>query len=174
MTLLATLQDWDRAVRSRNNTRKQNARIAAVLPSALDIIALVLQAGLDFQVALDYYLRYAPAGPLYDEWQRTARDLQLGRSRHQALRGLRERTSEPGLRETARMLLQGIELGTSLAPVLREQARALRAHQAALAEKKAAVAPLKLLIPLLLFIFPTIFIVLLGPLLLRVRQGGPL
>ena len=131
-----------------------------------------MQAGLDFQVALQHYIRHAPAGPLRDEFERVFHDIQLGDSRTQALRALHARTTDPSLQETARTVLQGLELGAPLTPLLREQARALRQYHAVQAEKKAAVAPLKLLFPLLVFIFPTIFIVLLGPLLVTLKHGG--
>lgn len=167
------LQRLDTQLRQRNAFRKRLPKIAAALPNAIDLIALVMQAGLDFQVALMHYVERGPAGPLREELERVTKDIQLGQSRVQALHELCGRVPEPSLKETVRSLIQGIELGTSLAPVLRLQAQTLRRHRAALAEKQAALAPLKLLFPLFVFIFPTVFIVLLGPILLTaVAPGG--
>ncbi len=83
-----------------------------------------------------------------------------------------QRVPEPALQETARTVIQGIELGSSLSPILRAQARALRQRRAFEAERKAAQAPLKLMFPLFVFIFPTIFVVLFGPILLHVLRGS--
>lgn len=150
---------------------RQNVRLAEGLPEALDILALVMQAGLDFQVALHYYLEWGPVGPLREELARVQRDLRTGASRVEALKALRARVGQPDVREAARALLQGIELGTPLAPVLHLQAKALRQKRALEAEKAAALTPLKLMIPLFVFIFPTIFVVLFGPVILTMMRG---
>jgi tight adherence protein C len=131
-----------------------------------------MQAGLDFQVALSQYLERAPAGPLREELAKLQTEIRTGCSRVDALRHLRDRVPEPGLQETARTLIQGIELGSSLTPILKAQAQALRRRRSYQAEKRAAVAPLKLMFPLFVFIFPTIFIVLFGPVYLTVMHGA--
>jgi tight adherence protein C len=164
--------DIDRRFRRWNTQRKRRLLIAAALPEAIDLLALVMQAGLDFQVALKHYVDDGPAGPLKEELQGVSREIQLGTSRVNALKHLCERMPEPALKETARTLIQGIELGSSLTPLLRSQAQALRRHRACQAEKAAAKAPLKLMFPLMVFIFPTIFIVLFGPLALQFYSGG--
>jgi tight adherence protein C len=163
---------WDAALRQWTIDRKRLPAIAAALPEAIDLLALVMQAGLDFQVALKQYIDHAPAGPLKEELTRVHREIQLGASRVAALKNLFQRVREPALKETARSIIQGIELGSSLTPLLRAQAQALRRRRAYQAEKKAAQAPLKLLFPLLVFIFPTIFIVIFGPLALNFFSGA--
>ncbi len=152
--------------------RKRNSAIAQQLPESLDLFVLMLQAGLDFQVALDHYLETAPRHALYEVWSTFQTELRTGVSRRDALRNLIQRNDEPTLLETARALLQGLELGSSLSPILKTQARALRQKQAFRAEKQAAVAPLKLMFPLLVFIFPTLFAILLTPLWLQNRGMG--
>lgn len=151
--------------------RRRLAAIASALPEAIDLLALVMRAGLDFQVALRQYLERGPAGPLREELARLEAEMRTGTPRLEALRGLRERVREPGLQETLRTVIQGIELGSSLTPLLRSQAKALRQSRAYQAEKKAAVAPLKLMFPLFVFIFPTLFIILFGPLVLSFLKG---
>jgi len=141
------------------------------LPEAIDLLTLVMQAGLDFQVALAHYLERAPQGPLREELSIVQSEIRTGTSRTDALRNLAERVPVKDLQETARAIIQGIELGSSLTPILRAQARALRKRRAFAAEKKAAVAPLKLMLPLFVFIFPTLFVVLFGPVVLTVMRG---
>ena len=141
-------------------------QIASALPEAIDLLVVVMQAGLDFQVALSQYLERAPEGPLREELGIVQTEIRTGVSRVDALRHLRDRVRESSLRETARTIIQGIELGSSLTPILKAQAQALRRRRSMLAEKRAAVAPLKLMVPLFVFIFPTIFVVLFGPVVL--------
>jgi tight adherence protein C len=152
--------------------RKRSPQIAAALPEAIDLLVVVMQAGLDFQVALSQYLERAPEGPLREELSLVQTEIRTGVSRVDALRRLRDRVQEPSLRETARTIIQGIELGSSLTPILKAQAQALRRRRSTLAEKRAAVAPLKLMVPLFVFIFPTIFVVLFGPVVLMAMQGA--
>ncbi len=143
-----------------------------MLPEALDLMTVVIQAGLDFQVALARYLEFSAGGALREEFAKVQRALQTGSSRADALRALAAGASCPELRQTAKAVLQAMELGSGLTPILRAQSRLLRKKRALAAEKTAALAPLKLLFPLFVFIFPTIFVVLFGPVVLAVMKGS--
>ena len=167
-----SFQSLNDRVRQWNDQRKRVPQIASALPEAIDLLVVVMQAGLDFQVALSHYLERAPEGPLRDELGLVQTEIRMGVSRVDALRHLRDRVPEPSLRETARTIIQGIELGSSLTPILKAQAQALRRRRSILAEKRAAVAPLKLMFPLFVFIFPTIFVVLFGPVVLMAMHGA--
>lgn len=156
------------ALREKRRLRE----IAQALPEAVDLWVVVLQAGLDFQVALQQYLSWAPEGPLKTELLRLQADIRTGVGRVEALRRLRERVPEPGLQETVQTLLQGITLGSALSPLLKRQAQALRQRRSYEAEKKAALAPLKLMFPLFVFIFPTLLMAIFGPLYLAAKQGA--
>lgn len=169
---MLTLPKLVERVTEWNRERKTLPQIAAALPEAIDLLVVVMQAGLDFQVALSQYLERAPAGPLRDELAKLQTEIRTGNSRVDALRHLRDRVRDPGLQETVRSIIQGIELGSSLTPLLKAQAQALRQRRSYQAEKRAAVAPLKLMFPLFFFIFPTIFIVLFGPIYLTVMHGA--
>jgi len=164
------IKKWDVAIRRWHQNRQRHKEIAAHLPEAIDLLVLVMQAGLDFQVALAHYLAKAPHQALWDEFYTLQMEIRTGASRADALRHLAQRTQEPHLKETARTLIQGMELGSSLTPLLRSQAIALRKSRAYEAEKRAAVAPLKLMFPLLVFIFPTILVILIAPMVIQMGQ----
>jgi len=167
-----SVQIADQRLRRWNEDRKRSPLIAAALPEAIDLLVLVMQAGLDFQVALAHYLDKAPHGPLWDELSKVQTEIRTGISRAQAFRHLAARARENSLQELARAVVQGIELGSSLTPLMRAQAQALRKRRACQAEKRAAVAPLKLMFPLLVFIFPTVLMVLFTPLYLSAKHAG--
>ena len=167
-----SFQSLNDRIQKWNYERKRSPQIAASLPEAIDLLVVVMQAGLDFQVALSQYLERAPEGALREELGIVQTEIRTGVSRVDALRHLRNRVSEPSLRETARTIIQGIELGSSLTPILKAQAQALRRRRSYMAEKRAAVAPLKLMFPLFVFIFPTLFVVLFGPVVLMAMHGA--
>jgi len=168
---MATLKVLNQRFQEWNINRKRLPLVRAALPEAIDLLTLVMQAGLDFQVALAHYLERAPQGPLRDEMGLVQSEMRTGTSRVDALRHLSERVGDRDVRETAMAIIQGIELGSSLTPILRAQAKSLRKRRAFEAEKRAAVAPLKLMFPLFVFIFPTLFVVLFGPVALTVMKG---
>src|SRR5436190_23572145 len=113
------LMAWDRRVRQWNVDRKRGRQIRENMPEALDLLALVLQAGLDFQVALQHYVDRGTPGVLRDELGRLQTEIRVGAGRIQALRNVMERHSSPALRDLAKSVVHGLELGASLAPVLR-------------------------------------------------------
>ncbi len=151
--------------------RRKLREIPLALPEALDLLTVVMQAGLDFQVALAHYLEHTPAGALRDELGIVQSEIRTGISRVDALKHLAARVPDVDVRETTRAIVQGIELGSSLTPILRTQAKALRKRRAFQAEKRAAIAPLKLMVPLFVFIFPTLFVILFGPVVLSILLG---
>lgn len=164
----ATLPYW--WLQSRRN--QWHIALLKALPECLELLALVMEAGLDLGAGLQHYLQKGPRGPLRDLLASVQKETQMGRSRLEALSRLAQKTSFAPLREVSRGLVQALSLGTSLAPLLREQAASLRAKRMQMAEKKAAEAPLKILFPLLVFIFPTVFIVLFGPVVILFMRGG--
>jgi tight adherence protein C len=152
--------------------REFHTALLKALPDCLERLALVLEAGLDLGAALRLYLAKGPNGPLKNILQAAYKDIQLGRSRIEAFEALGQRTSFAPLGELSRSIVQALALGTSLAPLLREQSGVLRLKRMQLAEEKAAQAPIKILFPLFVFIFPSVFIVLLGPIVILFMRGG--
>jgi tight adherence protein C len=146
--------------------RRRRDTIERLLPSAVDVLAVSLEAGLGFDSVIAFLCERAD-NPLTAELRRYLSDLRLGRSRREALLALVERTQSAGLDEVTRVVIQADEMGSGLARNLRGQASALRAAQRVRAEELARQAPVKLLFPIVLCIMPVLFIVIIGPALLQ-------
>lgn len=145
--------------------RRQD-RIRRTLADVLDMLTVSVEAGLGFDAALAQVARNAQ-GPMAGEVARVLQEMQMGRSRVDALRSMAERTSVLELRAFTAAVAQATELGIPVAQVLREQSKEMRIRRRLRAEEKAQKVPIKILFPLILFIFPALFIVLLGPAFIR-------
>jgi len=154
----------------RGQVRRRQEEIRRGLPYALDLLTLSVEAGLDFTQALERIVRKLGPTPLAIELGLTLRDIQLGRTRAQALRELGHRVDLPELNSIVSALIQADELGSSLGPILRVQSDQLRVRRSQHAEKQAMEAPVKILLPLVLFIFPTIFIMIFGPIAIKLLR----
>lgn len=152
------------------NTRQQ--AILRSLPFVLDLLTLSVEAGLDFMTALARCAERPEIDPLTEELLRVVRETQLGSTRRDALRAMASRVSLPEVRSVVGSLVQADELGVSLGSILRIQSEQVRARRFERAEKLANEAPVKLLAPLMLFIFPSVFLVLLGPVIHQMLRTG--
>jgi tight adherence protein C len=146
--------------------------ILRALPYELDLLTLAVEAGLDFVGGLQKVVEKGRPGPLRDELNLVLRAIRLGRSRSEALQQMAERVDLPPVRAWVRALVQADRMGTPLGRILRMQADRLRERRAQAAEKAANEAPVKLLFPLIFFIFPTVFLVLFGPIVFRIFFVG--
>ncbi len=151
----------------RGRIRRRQDELRRDLPYALDLLTLSVEAGLDFTQALARIVNKLGYRALAAELGQTLRDIQLGRTRSQALRELSQRVDLSELNSLVSALIQADELGSSLGPILRVQSEQLRTRRSHQAEKLAMEAPVKILLPLVLFIFPTIFIMIFGPIALK-------
>jgi tight adherence protein C len=154
----------------RGRVRRRQDDIRRSLPYALDLLTLSVEAGLDFTQAMTRIVKKLGDSALAVELGQTVRDIHLGRPRVQALRDLSRRVDLSELNSIVGALIQADELGSSLGPILRIQADQLRVRRSQAAEKLAMEAPVKILLPLILFIFPTIFIMIFGPIALRLLR----
>jgi tight adherence protein C len=136
--------------------------IAAALPDALDLLAVSVDAGLSFDLALAR-LTERLHGPLIDELGVALNEVRMGAARQEALRHLAERIGIPEIDAFVRAVNQSDQLGMSIGRILRVQASEARAHRQAAAEEWAMKAPVKMLFPTVVFFFPALFTVLLGP-----------
>jgi tight adherence protein C len=146
--------------------RRQDA-IRRTLPDIMDTLTVSVEAGLGFDAALTQVTRYG-RGPLAGEFARLLQEMQLGRSRVDALRALGQRTNVTELRAFCAIVVQATELGVPIASVLREQSREMRVRRRQRAEELAQKVPVKILFPLIFCLLPAVFIVVLGPGLLNI------
>lgn len=151
--------------------QQRHREISRTLPDVLDLLVLSMEAGLDFSAALNKYLEKGEKGQLHGELFMVQQEMQMGKTRIDALKSMDERLSIPSVNSITTSIIQALELGSSLTPVLKVQAEQLRIQRFQAAEKMAAEAPTKMLFPLLFFIFPTVFIILFGPIILSFLKG---
>lgn len=151
--------------------KKRHKAIQKAMPFMIDLLTLSVEAGIDFMNALQRSLENRKTDPLTEELVRVNHEIQLGTSRRNALKNLAKRVDMPDMRSFAYALIQADELGVSIGTILRIQSDQIRQKRFDRAEKMANEAPVKMLGPLMLFIFPAVFIVLLGPILSRVAGG---
>lgn len=130
------------------------------MPFFLDMITLSVEAGLNFNGALQQAVLKSPQGVVRQEFARVLREIKAGKNRMDALREVAERVDEPSLKGLISSIVQAEKMGMSMGPILRIQAEQRRVERFLLAEKKAMEAPVKMLFPLVAFIFPCTFIVI--------------
>ncbi len=147
----------------RSCVRIRQAKILRSLPFVLDLLTLSVEAGLDFMMALQRCTERPVIDPLTEELIRVIRETQLGTPRRDALRAMANRIGLSDVRAIVNALVQADELGVSVGAILRIQSDQVRTRRFERAERLANEAPVKLLGPLLFFIFPAVFLILLGP-----------
>ncbi len=157
-------------VLSERAERRQR-EIQRALPDMLDQMVISVEAGLGLESALTRVAR-TNDNPLADELTRTLQDMRLGASRGEALRALLDRVDVPDLRLFVRALIQADRSGVAVAAVCRVQAEEARVRRRQRAEERAMRMPVKLVFPLVTCILPSLFIVVLGPAVLRLGVAG--
>jgi tight adherence protein C len=148
---------------------KRRGDMERQLPDVLDLLSLSVEAGLGFEQALYHIINHF-TGPLIDELSITYREISMGRTRRDALTYLGERCDIGDIKSFAGALVQSSQLGISLKNVLRSQSTAIRQAKKNKIEEKAMKISVKILVPMVLFIFPVVFIVLLGPAILNIME----
>lgn len=149
--------------------RSRRDRIAADLPDALDLLAVSVTAGLSFDASV---ARLADSldGPIVEEFNLTLGEMRIGVDRRQALKNMANRVELSQVNYFTQAVIQSDELGSPLGRTLQVQAEDARKRRQAVAEEKAAKLPIKMIPPTALFIFPVMFIVILGPALLSITD----
>ena len=142
--------------------RGRREEIRSELPDALDLLAVSVEAGLGFDAAISKLTEHMD-GPLIDEFALALGEMRIGESRTNALQKMVDRNQAPELASFVRAIIQADQLGISLGRILRVQATDTRNKRQAAAEEKAMKAPIKMLFPTALFIFPSMFLIILGP-----------
>lgn len=157
----------------QSSVKKRQSRIRNQMPDILDLISVSVEAGLGFDAALVRVCERSN-GPLVDELTNLYHEIQMGRPRRDALKDLADRSTVSELKVFLSSLIQADQLGISIKNVLKAQSQQLRLSRKQYAEERAMKAPVKMMIPLIVFIFPVIFIILLGPALIEIMKtfGG--
>ncbi len=155
----------------RDQVKARHHAITRALPYNLDLLTLSVEAGLDFAAAIGKVVEKGRKGPLCDELATTLKELKLGKTREEALKNLAARVELSSLTSFVAALVQADKMGTPLGKVLRILSTQMRIERTQRAEKLANEAPVKLLFPLIGCIFPTIFIMLFGPIAFQIFFG---
>lgn len=144
-------------------------KIVNALPDVLDLLTVSVEAGLGFDGALAKVVDKMP-GPLAVEFENVLQEMKVGKQKKDALKDMSERVGVQDLSSFVGSIIQADQLGVSIGNVLRIQSEQMRQRRRQRAQEKAMKAPVKMLIPMLLFVFPTIFSVLLGPVVVRMMN----
>jgi tight adherence protein C len=150
--------------------KKRQHAILLQIPDALDLLTISVRAGLGFDGALGKVVEKLK-GPLTDEFRRALAEIRVGKSRREALRDIVPRTEVPALTNFIGAVIQAEQLGVSISKVLQVQSEQLRIERRQRAEEMAAKAPIKMLFPLVGCIFPSLFIIILGPAMILIIQN---
>ncbi len=156
----------------RQRAGQRQHQVVKSLPDAFDLITICAEAGLGLDAALARVAEKVE-GPFSDELRRSLREIALGKMRKDALRELGERTGVPDLIAFVNAVIQAEQMGSSIGTVLRVQAEQLRVRRRQRAEEQAYKAPIKMLFPLVFCIFPSLFIVILGPAVITIMRDFP-
>ncbi len=155
----------------KSKISKRQTNVLKALPDALDLLTICVEAGLGFDQAM---------GKVYEKWDndlavafgRVLREIQLGKLRREALRDMAERMGVPDVTAFTAAVIQADQLGVSMTKILRVQSDQMRVKRRQRAQEKAHQAPVKMMIPMVLLIFPSLWIVLLGPAVVFLLESG--
>lgn len=150
--------------------RSRSEQMVLQLPDALDLLTISVEAGLGFDAALAKVVEKME-GPLVAEFRQALAEIRMGRTRRDALRDVAKRADSQPINNFIGAIVQAEQLGVPIAKVLQIQSNQLRIERRQRAEEAAAKAPVKMLFPMVGCIFPTIFIVILGPAIITVMKG---
>lgn len=150
---------------SKKATERQQA-VDLALPDAIDLLVVSVEAGLAFDMALAKVTEKMQ-GPLPNEFARALNEIRLGKLRRAALKDMADRVGAKTLSSFINTVVQGTQMGVSLGNMLRVQSERVRQERRQRAQEMAMKAPIKMLFPMIFFIFPALFVVLLGPAAIR-------
>lgn len=157
----------------RLNTEIENRRqaIFRALPDFVDLLSIALEAGMGLDQALNLVVRRSKPGPLIEEMEQTLKEIRVGKTRAQALKDLAKRLDMKEVTSFVVAVVQAEQIGSNLSSTLRIQSEIARESRWQKAQELAQKAPVKMLFPMLLLIFPNIFLMIFGPLLLAFMLG---
>jgi Flp pilus assembly protein TadB len=159
----------------RSRRKEWQAELSRGFPYALDLLTLSVEGGLDFTGALRELTQSLDPSPVYHECATILQDIDLGKTRADALKSFGSRATAPEIKSVVLGITQSLEMGGGVADTLRQQSKQMRFSRLMNAEEAAQKAPTKMMIPMVLFILPCIFIVIFAPIvvsLISTFRGG--
>lgn len=142
------------------------------MPFIVDMLALSVEAGLDFMAAIQKVIEKAPRSPLVEEFETMIKETKIGSSRAEGLRQMAWRIDVLPINSFCATLIAADSVGASIAPILKQLSVEMRQKRSSEAEKKGATAATKILFPMIIFIMPAVFIAIAGPMLIKFISGG--
>jgi len=153
--------------------KKVKGVIVKELPDAIDLLGLCVNAGLDFMLSLKWVVEKSPPSVMIEELNTVLQEINVGKTRRDAIKDLAVRYQLPDLSTFARTLIQADKMGTSVTEALNILSEDMRIARYRRGEQLALKSPMKMLVPLLLFIFPVVGILVAGPILLDFIENSP-
>lgn len=158
----------------KGKIKKIKGIIVRELPDAIDLLGLCVNAGLDFMLALKWVVEKSPPSVMVSELNTLLQEINVGKTRRDALRDLSAKYELPDVATFSRTLIQADKMGTSVSEALNILSEDMRLARFRRGEQMAMKAPMKLLVPLLIFIFPVVLILVAGPIFLDFIETNPL
>lgn len=155
-----------------NLVQTRQTKILQAIPFSIDLISSAMRGGLDFSAAIRFYVTLGERNPLVDEYRIMLREMELGVIRTVALQNMAERIQLKEFTSFTSAVVMGTELGASLAETMEIQSEEMRKLRFSIAECKAQRAPSLMLLPMALFILPAVFIIILTPVFLKMKESG--
>jgi len=167
--LLAAVMVYGPDAILNRRVEERQREIQQMLPDVLDLLVISVEAGLGFEQALDRTVGSVP-GALTQEFGRMLGEVRAGSSRADAMRAMEKRTDVPELRSFVLAILQADTFGVSIGRVLRAQADEMRIKRRQMAQERAQKAPVKMMIPMVFCVFPALFVVVIGPAIINIKE----
>jgi tight adherence protein C len=157
----------------RQKTDKRREKLLKALPDALDLMVVCVEAGMGLDEAINRVAKESKiqSRELSEEFSFLGLELRAGKQRQDALKNLAERTNLEEVKNLVTLLIQADKFGTNIADTLRVYSDSFRTERFQRAEEMAAKMPVKLIFPLILFIFPALFIVIIGPAIISIYRN---
>lgn len=172
IVLLGSAGAYFPSLHCKNEKKLRNEQILIDLPFHIDLLALSIEAGMDFIGAIERVSDKSDASPLGQEFKSVLRDIKLGATRSEALRKMSDRLDMSEINSFVTMIVDADATGGEIGTVLKDQSIQMRVERFARAEKAGARASQLILIPMMLFILPAVFVMVFGPVVLQFMAGG--
>ncbi|MFP5386781.1 MAG: type II secretion system F family protein [Bacteriovoracia bacterium] len=152
--------------------KKRAEEVLRAMPFIVDMLALSVEAGLDFMAAIQRVIEKAPKSPLVEEFETLVKETRIGSSRAEGLRQLGWRVNVIEINSFCATLIAADSVGASIGPLLKQLSSELRVKRSSRAEQQGATAATKILIPMIFFILPAVLVAIFAPMLLKMMTSG--